>query len=178
VDDREGAAPGDEPEGGRDQATKEGDGPGFSPPRKGEAVFFAEGIEERLPLLGVLNRIPGRDGRRWIALPFSFRSGGVDCKVSLRILLADTNGIPWRAERLALDVGTNRRRWSFMLENAPAGEGRLFARAVFGARPPLSARAERGLRELLGGIAEKLILRDSSGGAFPGEEGGEDQWNR
>jgi hypothetical protein len=87
--------------------------------------------------------------------------------------LADANGIPWKAERMVLDVTTPGRRWSFMLEN---GGDRAFARAVFGVLPPLNKQAERSLRELLGSVAGKVILRDISGGAFPEEAAGVEQW--
>jgi hypothetical protein len=150
----------------------------FSEPHGDDKGLFAERIEGRLPLLGVLNRIPGRDGRRWISLPFSFQSGGVDYKVSLRIALTDTNGIPWKAERMALEVKTGQRRWSFMLENAPAEAGRRCARAVCGVWPPLKPGAARGLRKLLGSVAGKVVLRDSPDGAFPEEEAGAEQWDR
>jgi hypothetical protein len=165
-----GEAP-DSPESGFPGRSKDG------PPLPDDRDDFAEGIEERLPLLGVLNKIPGKDGRRWIALPFSFESGGVDYSVSLRIVLADTNNIPWKAERMALDVKTLGRRWSFMLENPADREGHAFARAVFGAQPPLSPGAEKDLRKLLGGMAGKAVLRDISGGAFPEEEWGAGQWD-
>ncbi|MDR1249701.1 MAG: hypothetical protein LBK63_10395 [Treponema sp.] len=152
------------------------EGPKDGPPPFDDSHVLVEGIEGRLPLLGVLNRIPGKDGRRWIALPFSFRSGDLDYHVSLRIVLADTNSIPWKAERMALDIKTFRRRWSFMLENPAGKEGRFFGRAVFGAQPALNPKAERGLRKLLGSIAGKTVLRDISGGAFPEEEWGAGQW--
>jgi hypothetical protein len=146
-------------------------------PPFGDNRALVEAIEGRLPLLGVLNKLPGKDGRRWIALPFSFRSGGVDYSVSLRIVLADTNSIPWKAERMALDVKTLRRRWSFMLENPAKQEGRFFGRALFGAQPALNPKAEKGLRKLLGSIAGKVALRDISGGTFPEEEWGTGQWD-
>jgi hypothetical protein len=172
---RDGEAPEDEPDAGAGREGQPGEdgAPCFPAPRGGGGSVFAERIEGRLPLLGLLNRIPGRDGRRWITLPFAFESGGVDCKVSLRIVLADTNSIPWKAERMALDIRTGQRRWSFMLENA--GSAQAFSRAVFGVQPPLQARMERSLRELLGSIAEKVVLRDISGGAFPEEEAGAGQ---
>jgi hypothetical protein len=172
---------GEAPEGGDETGASQDESPGddarhsFSEPRRDDKGLFAERIEGRLPLLGVLNRIPGKDGRRWISLPFSFRSEGVDFKVSLRIVLADTNGMPWKAERMALEVKTDRRRWSFMLENAPEKAGRLCAGAVFGAQPPLKPEAERGLRKLLGSIAGKVVIRDSSDGPFPEEEAGAEQ---
>jgi hypothetical protein len=165
---RNGGEPPDSPERGFPDRPK--DGP------LDDSNGFAERIEGRLPLLGVLNKIPGKDGRRWIALPFSFESGGVDYSVSLRIVLADTNSVPWKPERMALDVKTSRRRWSFMLENPADRDGHAFARAIFGARPPLTPAAERGLRKLLGSLAGKAVLRDISGGAFPEEEWGAGQW--
>jgi hypothetical protein len=173
--DRDDAAPEEDPETetGADREDPRGDGgaPRFSAPREGGDL--AEEIEARLPLLGVLNRIPGKDGRRWITLPFSFESGGVVCRVSLRILLADANGVPWKAERMVLDLTTPRRRWSFMLEN---GGNRACARAVFGVLPPLNKQAERSLRELLGSLAEKVVPRRDAGGAFFEEEAGAEQW--
>jgi hypothetical protein len=173
--DRDDDAPEGDPgtEAKADREDPEGDGgvPRFLEPHGG--VDFTEKIEERIPLLGVLNRIPGKNGRRWITLPFAFDSGGIECKVSLRILLADANGIPWKAERMALDVRTPQRRWSFMLEN---GGDRTFAGVAFSVQPPLKKQAEQGLRELLGSIAGKVVLGDNSGGAFSEEEAGAEQW--
>jgi hypothetical protein len=123
---------------------------------------MVEKIEGQSPLLNILNKIPGKDGRRWINLPFSFISGDIDFKVSLRILLADTNTIPWKAEYLALDVtaGTCElcapRRWSFILEGGGKSSGTpVFDRAVVGIHPPPEqpAALEGKLRELLGAIA-------------------------
>jgi hypothetical protein len=123
---------------------------------------LVERIEGRNPLLGILNKLPGKDGRRWIVLPFSFNSGGVDFRVSLRILLADTNTIPWKVEYLALDVTTEYRRWSFTLEDAleTSPEVLVFARALVGVYPPPEQPAvlEGLLRELLGTMAKKITL--------------------
>jgi hypothetical protein len=131
----------------------------------------ASRIEGRLPLLGLLNKTPGRDGRRWICLPFSFSAGGVDCTVSLRILLADTNSLPWKAECLALDIRTGpqtARRWSFMLEQGNgASEGPAFARAIVGIDPRPGAETERNLRELMASVAKEVILRDMPEHSFP-----------
>ena len=79
---------------------------------------------------------------------------------------------------MALDVRPGPRRWSFLLENAPGGDARLCARAVFSAQPPLKPGARRSLRALLQGIAARVVLRDGSGGAFPEEEAGAEQWER
>jgi hypothetical protein len=123
---------------------------------------LVEGIEGRNPLLAILNKLPGKDGRRWIVLPFSFNSGGVDFRVSLRILLAETNTIPWKTECLALDVTTEYHRWSFTLEDGlEASPGApVFARALVGVYPPPKrpAALEGLLRELLGTVAKEITL--------------------
>jgi hypothetical protein len=123
---------------------------------------LVERIEGRNSLLGILNKLPGKDGRRWIVLPFLFNSEDVDFRVSLRILLADTNTIPWKVECLALDVTTEYHRWSFTLEDAlEALPGVLvFARALVGVSPPPEqpAALEGVLRELLGTIAKEITL--------------------
>ena len=77
------------------------------------------------PLLAILNRLPGKDGKRWIVLPFDFCDNGREFKVSLRILL-ETNKTASRAACMALDIairsiiesgGTEKRRL-FVLEPA------------------------------------------------------------
>jgi hypothetical protein len=58
---------------------------------------------EKNPLLAVLNRLPGKDGKRWIVLPFDFCDNGREFKVSLRILL-ETGKTASRAACMALDI--------------------------------------------------------------------------
>jgi hypothetical protein len=58
---------------------------------------------KKSPLLTLLNSIPGKDGRRWIVLPFSFSSKGILYKVSMRILLCPLVS-KTAVERLALDI--------------------------------------------------------------------------
>jgi len=41
---------------------------------------------EKDPLLDVLNKLPGKNGRRWIVIPFDFREGDREYFVSMRIL--------------------------------------------------------------------------------------------
>ncbi|GHT82199.1 hypothetical protein FACS1894137_00640 [Spirochaetia bacterium] len=135
---------------------------GLSPEQLRDLV---EKIEGQSPLLGILNKLPGKDGRRWINLPFSFSSGAIDYSVSLRILLADTNAIPWKAECLALDVASGSSRWSFTLEGSGTP---LFARALVGIYPPPEhpAALERDLWELLGTVAGDIVLKDMAEGVF------------
>jgi hypothetical protein len=58
---------------------------------------------EKNPLLAILNRLPGKDGKRWIVLPFDFNDNGREFKVSLRILL-ETGKTVTRAACMALDI--------------------------------------------------------------------------
>jgi len=77
------------------------------------------------PLLEILNRLPGKDGKRWVVLPFDFSDSGREFKVSLRILLAASKTAN-RADCMALDVavrdieenGKNEKRRLFVLEPA------------------------------------------------------------
>jgi hypothetical protein len=70
-------------------------------------LLTAAGIKETAlenaendPLLSILNRLPGKDGRRWVVLPFEFSDNGRDFKVSMRILLEPSNN----ANYMALDI--------------------------------------------------------------------------
>jgi len=58
---------------------------------------------EKDPLLAILNRLPGKDGKRWIVLPFDFCDSGREFKVTLRILL-ETGKTGNRAGCMALDI--------------------------------------------------------------------------
>jgi hypothetical protein len=61
-----------------------------------------EGME-RNPLLEILNRLPEKDGKHWIVLPFDFSDNDREFKVSLRILL-ETGKTENRACCMALDI--------------------------------------------------------------------------
>jgi hypothetical protein len=61
-----------------------------------------EGME-RNPLLKILNRLPEKDGKRWIVLPFDFSDKGREFKASLRILL-ETGKTETRVCCMALDI--------------------------------------------------------------------------
>jgi len=77
------------------------------------------------PLLEILNRLPGKDGKRWVVLPFGFSENGREFKVSLRILLVAGKTLN-RADCMALDIavrdiienGKTEKRMLFVLEPA------------------------------------------------------------
>jgi hypothetical protein len=73
-------------------------------------------------LLKVLNKLPGKEGKRWIVLPFSM-DGGLD--VCLRVLLAPPGtttkmGAYW-AEQMTLDISDTERHWTFALRTTARG---------------------------------------------------------
>jgi hypothetical protein len=82
-----------------------------------EAALEAEANN---PLLEILNRLPGKDGRRWVVLPLQFEDNGRLFKVSLRILLEPENT---GAGYMALDIleaqGEEKQRRLFVLEAPP-----------------------------------------------------------
>jgi hypothetical protein len=109
-------------------------GPGERAPGKSPASLRESALAAQGPLLRVLNRLPGREGKRWILLPFSL--GGLD--ICLRVLLAPlcgegrVPGLPgaYRAERMGLDLRRGEEAWRFILypgrapaEGGPAASG-------------------------------------------------------
>jgi hypothetical protein len=58
---------------------------------------------EQNPLLDILNRLPCKNGQRWVVYPFDFVEGGKEYLVSIRILLDDERSLN-RAVCMALDI--------------------------------------------------------------------------
>ena len=91
------------------------------------------------PLLAILNRLPCKDGRYWIVLPFDFDMDGREFRVSMRILLDDGNLAVNQSGRMVLDIAENaqaqnamaggktERRWLFALESTNGAITRLTA---------------------------------------------------
>jgi len=93
---------------------------------------------EQNPLLEILNRLPCKNGQRWIVLPFDFIEDDKKFNVSMRVLLDDDNSLN-RAVCMALDIiesanvesaleddgtqeklsgeATSERRWLFVTES-------------------------------------------------------------
>jgi len=131
---------------------------------------------EKDPLLAILNRLPEKDGKRWIVLPFDFSDKGREFKASLRILL-ETGKTINRAACMALDIvvrntieddRTEKRRL-FMLE--PANRLSVYL------QPEITPARQTGLvRELsaLLEIAPERIFIKTQTESFPFEGGCDD----
>ncbi|MDR2479241.1 MAG: hypothetical protein LBD48_08010, partial [Treponema sp.] len=90
-----------------------------------KAKMLAASVQN--PLLNLLNQLPGKNGQRWIVLPFSFTEQGESYRVSLKILLHEVpagNSGEARAEHMALDIvkgaanGKAEQRWLFSIDRA------------------------------------------------------------
>jgi hypothetical protein len=141
---------------------------------------------EKNPLLCVLNKLPGKDGRRWIVLPFNFSENGREFFVSLRILLESANA-PGRAVCMALDVAESgesenslsansapERRWLFVLEAANGPADRL---AVY-TQPELSTENRTALARELSSLLEikpERVCVNNKTENFPCESRGGDE---
>jgi len=83
-------------------------------------MFFE--TEKQNPLLEILNRLPCKNGQRWIVLPFDFEEADKNYNVSMRILLDDERSSN-SAVCMALDIlesgGANDdKKWLFVTESA------------------------------------------------------------
>jgi hypothetical protein len=127
--------------------------------------------EEQNPLISLMNRLPGKNGQRWMVLPFSFEDQGHDFAVTLRILLkpeliAGAGGGKFRAEQIALEIAAEDSHWLFIANNPPGGKLRLtgslwpgIAASEKTAAKTLRAM-ERELAGLLGVEAEQVQIRN------------------
>jgi len=73
------------------------------------------------PVLEILNRLPCKNGQRWIVLPFNFDEGEKNYNVSMRVLLDDEKSLN-RAVCMALDIlesaeSTPDKRWLFIMDS-------------------------------------------------------------
>jgi hypothetical protein len=133
---------------------------------------------EKNPLLAILNQLPGKNGGRWIVLPFSFEEGGREFKVSLRILL-EADQSPNRAACMAatcvaVDIAESERRWLFSLEAANGLPAKKLAVYLQPELPPKAhAPLARELSDLLGIPLERISVRNRTE-PFPCESGGAD----
>jgi hypothetical protein len=139
------------------------------PPETGTLRKKIEAPSEHRPLLDLLNRLPGKEGRRWMVFPFTFTSGDVALRVSLRILLSNTEGGREEA-RLVLDIRSERGGWIFSF----SGYGTPHSRADIGLYPSLPRRSlknlEREFRKLLGNFAGTICVENREGPFLAEEE--------
>ena len=87
--------------------------------------LFIDSSSEK-PALDFLNRIPGRNGQRWLAFPLCFTENGVLYRITLRILLdRGMAGNTYPVRRMSLDILKSQinetkaeQRWLFIFDRA------------------------------------------------------------
>jgi hypothetical protein len=101
--------------------------------------------ERQNPLINLMNRLPGRNGQRWICIPFSFEDGGLTFNVTLRVLLAAE---AHRAEQFALEISGEKQRWLFTAACRPGGTLHLEA----GLWPAVAEKTLRSMEKELAAL--------------------------
>jgi hypothetical protein len=142
---------------------------------------------EKNPLISLMNRLPGKNGQRWMVFPFSFEDQGRDFAVTLRILLIPESSagacfplesLEFRAERMALEInGEDQHRnqrpshWLFIVDNPPGGKLQVSGSLWPGISSPerTAAKSLRSLEKELAGLLglepEQVQIRN--GEEFP-----------
>jgi hypothetical protein len=127
---------------------------------------ISDEIDGNDPLLSLLNRVPGRDGDRWMVYPFQVSAGGKRFMVSIRV----TAGSGKEDARLAVDIAGEERRWLFVV-NRPvphpqkrSAETGISIEIQVSLWPPPGKRErevlEREIREAMRPFGGRVILRD------------------
>ena len=101
------------------------------------------------PLLAILNRLPDKNGRRWIVLPLKIDS---NIRITLRILLEGENSADNKVSHMVVDIfenGETQRRWQFAADSA----GNTIQQLAVCIRPELPA-GQRA--QLLGELADLM----------------------
>jgi hypothetical protein len=134
---------------------------GDDSPEGEEIKKAAEEAEAASPLLRIMNRAPGKNQERWMALPFTFLSGGIEFRVSLRIFLRSHGSAGYEPERFALDISLDLRRWLFVWDRPRETLPRL---DVYVSPPPAGQSPlalERELTGALGGTGGNIRVKIS-----------------
>jgi hypothetical protein len=131
-------------------------------------------LEQGRPLLNLMNRLPARDGRRWIALPFSFTHAGDLYQIVLRILLNGGN-MEGTGNRMALEItktsiaadnsSDSEQHWLFIMDTFTGQSPRLELQLEPFPEKQRKASLIRELSETLG-IPAAYISFKSGGNAY------------
>jgi len=107
---------------------------------------------EKDPLLNTLNKLPGKNGQRWIVIPLDFSQDGKEYRVSLKILL-EAEIVTNRSVLMTLDIaetGAPQSRVSFVLE---AANNKLKRLSVY-SQADIPAKEQKSLKSELSKLLE------------------------
>ncbi|MDR2476625.1 MAG: hypothetical protein LBD18_02425 [Treponema sp.] len=113
---------------------------------------------EQNPALNILNGLPGRNGQRWLAIPFDFIHKGREYRISLRVLLDAAAGETGKGQ-MCLDVvqsGTGGRRL-FVMDSSGAGANARLRLLLWPARKPGALKRLRGALAAVMGLPKEYV---------------------
>ena len=148
---------------------------------------------EKNPLLKILNKLPGKNGQRWVVLPFNFFENEKHFLVSIRIMLDEKNTANYavrmalqlqiRNEKLGMSNESEKfeKRWLFVLESAhPTGAvGNKIGKVVVYLYNDMTVKEQERLKKELAAAMEipvKSIYVKQSNEHFPCETNNDDQF--
>jgi len=148
---------------------------------------------EKNPLLEILNKLPGKNGQRWVVLPFDFFEDEKHFFVSIRIMLDEKNTdnyavrmaiqLQIRNEKLGMSNESEKfeKRWLFVLESAhPTGAvGNKIGKVVVYLYNDMTVKEQERLKKELAAAMEipvKSIYVKQSNEHFPCETNNDDQF--
>jgi hypothetical protein len=133
--------------------------------------------QEKEVTLAILNKLPGKNGQRWMVFPFIFSESGREFKVSLRILLEGDKKPPNNVACMALDIAESERRWLFVMNPAKGKTASAVGRLSVYLQPelpPQSLEAFTGqLAQAMEMPRERISVKKWTE-SFPCETGGGD----
>ena len=102
--------------------------------------------QKKRDLLHSLNKIPGKNGQKWIVWPFKYFSDDSELRVCVRLLIKDEEGI------IIADIFDQKKNWRFLVNKS--GKKTSVEISIV---PGLSKNEERKLRK----AAEKQLKADN-----------------
>ncbi|MDR1863217.1 MAG: hypothetical protein LBQ67_04765 [Treponema sp.] len=120
-------------------------------------------------LLAWLNRLPGRDGQGWAVFPFKIKVGGIELKVSVRLLIKKhplfVPGESGGQGRLIVDIQGAARGWRFILDRSGGGKSVLDITVYPGQERDIKA-LEKEAEKFFGGPGTEIRVRKSDEAPF------------
>ncbi|MCL2800608.1 MAG: hypothetical protein FWD28_02495 [Treponema sp.] len=120
-------------------------------------------------LLEILNKLPGKNGQRWVVLPFDFINDDIQYKVSMRVLLDGDKSLN-RAVYMLLDICNCDldKRWVFILESANETPAKLCVYLPQQVSKEITEQVRQELSQVLGVSIENISIKTNTE-SFPYE---------
>ena len=119
-------------------------------------------------LFNLLNRIPGKNGQRWIVWPFDFSAEGTELKVLVRLLIKEprSNTIAGGGLLIADITGPNR-NWHFFLNKSDTGKLEVEITVLPGLAPKDLKALKKETEGFFGSLAAEIEISIRNGEDVP-----------